>query len=179
MDDPRSHENEQQAETWCALCLAFTQHPLPTSMSKRIFKFKATLSDPDFPDAGAETEYDEEPGKSEDSSSDSGGQQSPLKSSKAEGLTGEAMEEDSASDADDQQTPPSVTAKGQARAAKARGPNSTRQWKEYNLLSHSDNTNAEIMAFVRADLADLNKKAGITSLPPRHYDRKTGNIYGD
>ena len=112
----------------------------------------------------AETEYDEEPGKSGDSSSDSEGQQSQLKSSKAEGLTGEAMEEDSASDADDQQTPPSVTAKGQARAAKARGPNSTRQWKEYNLLSHSDNTNAEIMAFVRADLADLNKKAGIISL---------------
>ena len=35
------------------------------------------------------------------------------------------------------------------------------------------------MAFIRADLADLNKKAGITSLPPRHYDRKRGNIYGD
>ena len=32
------------------------------------------------------------------------------------------------------------------------------------------------MAFIRADLADLNKKAGITSLPPRHYDRKRGNI---
>ena len=29
---------------------------------------------------------------------------------------------------------------------------------------------------MRADLADLNKKAGITSLPPRHYDRKRGNI---
>ena len=99
-------------------------------MSKRIFQ--ATLSDPNAPDASAETEDDEEPGKSGDSSSDSDGQPSPLKSSKADGQTGEATEEDSASDADDQQKPPSVTAKGQARAAKARGPNRSRQWKEYN-----------------------------------------------
>ena len=81
-------------------------------MSKRIFQ--ATLSDPDFPDASVETEDDEEPGKSGDSSTDSDGKPSPLKSSKADGQTGEAMEEDSASDADDQQKPPSVTAKGQA-----------------------------------------------------------------
>ena len=134
---------------------------------------------PDVPDASAETKDDEEPGKSGDSSSDSEGQQNPSKSSKAEEQTGEATEEDSASDADDQQKPLSVKAKGQARAAKARGPNSTRQWKEYNQWSRSDNTDAEIMAFIRADLADLNKKAGITSLPPRHYDRKRGNIYGD
>ena len=45
-------------------------------------------------------------------SGDSEGQQSPLKSSKAEGQTGEATEEDSDSDADDQQKHPSVTAKG-------------------------------------------------------------------
>ena len=81
-------------------------------MSKRIFQ--ATLSDPDVPDAGAETKDDEEPGKSGDSSSDSDGEQSPLKSSKANEQTGEAMEEDSASDAEDQQKPPSVTAKGHA-----------------------------------------------------------------
>ena len=83
-------------------------------MSKRIFQ--ATLSDPDAPDASAETEDDEEPGKSGDSSSNSDGQPSPfkLKSSKADGQTGEATEEDSASYADDQQKPPSVTAKGQA-----------------------------------------------------------------
>ena len=146
-------------------------------MSKRIFQ--ATLSDPDAPDASAETEDDEEPGKSGDSSSDSDGQPSPLKSSKADGQTGEATEEDSASDADDQQKPPSVTAKGQARAAKARGPNRSRQWKEYNRWSRSDNTDAEIMEFIRADLADSNKKAGILSLPPRHYDCKRGNMYGD
>ena len=87
-------------------------------MSKRIFQ--ATLSDSDVPDASAETEDVEEPGKSGDSSSDSEGQQSPLKSLKAEGQTGEATEEDSASDAqaDDQQKPPSLTAKGQTRAAK-------------------------------------------------------------
>ena len=146
-------------------------------MSKRIFQ--ATLSDPDVHDTSAETEDDDEPGKSGDSSSDSEGQQSPLKSSKAEGQTRGATEEDSASDADEQQAPSSKTAKGQARAAKARGANRTRQWKEYNRWSRSDNTDAEIMAFIRADLADLNKIAGITSLPRRHYDRKRGNIYGD
>ena len=37
-----------------------------------------------------------------------------LKSSKADGQTGEAMEDDSASDVDDQQKPPTVTDKGQA-----------------------------------------------------------------
>ena len=40
-------------------------------MLKRIFE--ATLSDPDVPDASAETEDDEEPGKPGDSSSDSEG----------------------------------------------------------------------------------------------------------
>ena len=35
------------------------------------------------------------------------------------------------------------------------------------------------MAFLRVDLADLNKNAGITSLPLHHYDCKRGNIYGD
>ena len=72
-------------------------------MSKHIFQ--ATLSDPDVPDASAETEDDEEPGKSGDSSSNSHGQPSPLKSSKADGQTGEATEEDSASDAEDQHIP--------------------------------------------------------------------------
>ena len=51
-------------------------------MLKRIFE--ATLSDPDVPDASAETEDDEEPGKCGFLSSDSQaeGKQSPLKSSK-------------------------------------------------------------------------------------------------
>ena len=56
--------------------MAFTQHPLPANMSKSIFQ--ATLSDPDVLDASAETEDDEEPGKSGGSSSDSEGQQSPF-----------------------------------------------------------------------------------------------------
>ena len=47
------------------------------------------------------------------------------------------------------------------------------------LVVVSDNTDAKIMEFIRADLADLNKKAGITSLLPRHYDSKRGNIYCD
>ena len=79
----------------------------------------------------------------------------------------------------DQQSPPgpSFKAKGQAQAAKARGPNRTRQWKEYNRWSPSHNTYvAAFMSFIRADL-DLNKKDGITSL--QLYDRKRGNIYGD
>ena len=33
--------------------------------------------------------------------------------------------------------------------------------------------------FISSDLDELNKRAGISSLPPRHYDRKLGNIYGD
>ena len=141
--------------------MAFTTHPLPASISKRIFQ--ATLSDPDVPDGSAETDDDEEPGKSWDSSFDSDGQQSPLKSSKAEGQHGEATEEDSDSYEDDQQTPP----------------NRTRRWKEYNRWLRSDNTDPEIMAFIRAELVQFNKKAGITSLPPRHYDCKIGNIYCD
>ena len=52
----------------------------------------STLSDPDIPDAGAETEDDEEPAKFVDSSSHSEGQQSPLKSSKAEGQAGVATD---------------------------------------------------------------------------------------
>ena len=65
-----------------------------------------------------------------------------------------------------------MKAKGQPRAAKERGPNRPRQWKENNRWSCSYNTDAEIMAFVCADLADLNKKAGMTSLPPRQYNHK-------
>ena len=139
--------------------MEFTLHPLPASMSI----CQTTLPDPDAPDAGAENEDDEEPAKSGDSSSDSEGQQSPLKSSKAAGQPEAATEEDQASDSDDQQTPASVTAEGQARAAKARGPSSTSQWKEYNRWLCQDNTMPKIMAFIRADLADLNKKAGISS----------------
>ena len=35
------------------------------------------------------------------------------------------------------------------------------------------------MAIIRADLAELNKKAGITFIPQRHYDSKRDNIYCD
>ena len=35
------------------------------------------------------------------------------------------------------------------------------------------------MAFARADLADLNKKAGITSLPQHHFDCIRGTMYDD
>ena len=49
-------------------------------------------------------------------------------------VQGTATEKDSASYADDQQKPSS------ARAVKVREPNCTRQWKEYNGWSRSDNT---------------------------------------
>ena len=62
---------------------------------------------------------------------------------------------------------------------KKRAPNQLRQWKEYSRWSRSDNTDEEIMALIRADLSELNTKAGITSLPSRHRDRKKGNMYGD
>ena len=67
----------------------------------------------------------------------------------------------------------------QAPAAKQRGPNCTREWKEYNWWSRSNYSYPEIMPFIRAVLAELNKRAGITSFPMRHNDSKRGNIYGD
>ena len=143
-------------------------------MSKRIFQ--DTLSDPDVPDAGAEIEDDVEPGKSGDSASDSEGQQSPLKSLNAEGQTGEATEEDSASDADDQQTPPDRLAlpKRGDRIAPGNGKNKIGGSVQITLMP-----GGRIMAFIRADLAGLNKKAGITFLPPLHNDCKRGNILCD
>ena len=119
-------------------------------MSKRVFH--SSLSDPAPSAAAEETEDDDDAAP---------------------------HEEDSSLDEDEQ--PPSKTSKGngQAPAAKQRGPNRTREWKEFNRWSRSDNSDAEIMSFIRADLAELNKKAGITSLPPRHYDSKRGDMYGD
>ena len=35
------------------------------------------------------------------------------------------------------------------------------------------------LSFICVDLAELNNRAGITSLPPRHYNSKRGNMYGD
>ena len=90
---------------------------------------------------------------------------------------------DSSPDEHDSEQPPSKTSKGneQAPAAKQKGPNCTGEWKEYNWWSRPDHSDSdpEITSFIRADLAELNKSDGITSLPPRHYDRKRGNIYGD
>ena len=45
----------------------------------------------------------------------------------------------------------------------------SRKWKEYNRWSRAEHTDKEIMAFIRAALAELNKKAEITSLTPRHH----------
>ena len=57
--------------------------------------------------------------------------------------------------------------------------NRPREWKEYNHWARAKHTDMEIIAFLWAALAELNKKAGITSLPPRHQDGKKGDIYGD
>ena len=47
---------------------------------------------------------------------------------------------------------------------------STNQW---------DHTDKETIAFIQAALAELNKKAGIISLPSRHQDGKEGDICSD
>ena len=122
-------------------------------MSKRVFH--SSLSDPAPSAAGAETEDDDDAAPDDHDSSES----SP----------------------DEDEQPPSKTSKGngQAPAAKQRGPNRTREWKEFNRWSRSDNSDAEIISFIRADLAELNEIAGITSLPPLHFDCKRGDIYGD
>ena len=43
--------------------------------------------------------------------------------------------------------------------------NCRREWRKYNRLASADHTFMEMMAFIRADLAESNRKAGITSLP--------------
>ena len=79
----KTHELEKNAKILEKINTIITV----SRMSKRIFQ--ATLCDPDFPGAGAETKDDQEHAKSGDSSSNDDsnpeGQQSPLKSSKAEG----------------------------------------------------------------------------------------------
>ena len=119
-------------------------------MSKRVFD--SSLSEPAPFAGGAETEDDDDAAPDEDDSSP-----------------------------DENEQPPSKTSKGngQAPVAKQRGPNCAREWKEFYRWSRSDNSDAEIMSFIRADLAELNERAGITSLPPRHYDSKRGDIYWD
>ena len=59
--------------------MAFTPHPLPASMSKSISQATLSNPEPNVPDGSAETEDDEEPGKSGDSWSKSDYIQSPLK----------------------------------------------------------------------------------------------------
>ena len=73
-----------------------------------------------------------------------------------------ALDEDDSSP-DEHEQPPTKTLKGigQAPAAKQRGPNRKREWKQYNRWSRSDHSDAEFMSFIRADLAELNKRAGI------------------
>ena len=85
-------------------------------MSKRVFH--SSLSDPAPSAAGAETEDDDDA----------------------------APDEDDCSPDEDEQ-PQSKTSKGsgQVPAAKQRGPNRTREWKEFNLWSCSDKPDAEIM----------------------------------
>ena len=119
-------------------------------MSKRVFD--CPLSDPALSAAGAETKDDDDAAPDEDNSSPNEHEQPPSKTSKGN---------------------------GQAPATKQRGQNRKKEWKEYNWWSRSDHSYAEIMTFICADLAELNKRAGITSLLPRLYDCKRGNIYGN
>ena len=82
-----------------------------------------------------------------------------------------ALDEDDSSP-DEHEQPPVKTLKGigQAPAAKQRGPDRTREWKEYNLWSRSYHSDAEFVSFIRAarsfiraDLAELNERSGINS----------------
>ena len=59
-------------------------------------------------------------------------------------------------------------------AKRIKGPNRPREWKECNRWACVNHIDVQILAFIRADLAELNKKAAITSLQPRHQDSKKG-----
>ena len=83
------------------------------------------------------------------------------------------------SDSEEDEPSASTSSSKPQPAKRMKRPNRPREWKEYNRWSRAQHTDTEIMAFIRAALAELNKKAGITSLPPRHQDRKKGDIYGD
>ena len=93
----------------------------------------------------------------------------------------DAAPDEGDSSPDEHEQPPTKTStgNGQATAAKQSGPNCAQEWKEY---TRSDHYNVEMMSlFAQTWLTkpDLNKRAGITSLPTRQYDRKRGNIYWD
>ena len=78
---------------------------------------------------------------------------------------------------DSQEDEPSAsTSSSKPQPAKQmKHPNHPREWKEYNNWARPKHTDMKIMAFIQiywAAVAVLNKKAGITSLPPRHQDGK-------
>ena len=147
-----AHHDQKLAESVQLVGFVFGSllYTTEAAISKRVFD--CSVSDPAPSASGAETEDDDDAAPDEDDSSP-----------------------------DEHELPPSKTSKGfgQAPAAKQRGPNRTWELKEYNQWLRSDHSDAEIMSFIRANLAELNKAAGITSLPPRHYDCKRGDIYGD
>ena len=98
-------------------------------MSKRVFV--SSLSGPAPSAAGADTEDDDDA----------------------------APDEDSSPDEDEQPLSNTSKGNGQAPAAKQRGSNRTRECQEFNRWSRSDNSDAEIKSFIRADLAELNELA--------------------
>ena len=52
-----------------------------------------------------------------------------------------------------------------------------REWTAVNRWHHSDSTPEEIMGYIRSDLNELNRNAGIQDLPGSHKDRK--DVYGN
>ena len=60
------------------------------------------------------------------------------------------------------------------RTSSTERPNRPLEWNEYNRWAHADHTDKEIMAFILADLAKLNNKAGITCLTTSNQDSKKG-----
>ena len=55
-----------------------------------------------------------------------------------------------------------------------------RTWTEVNRWHHSDSPREDIMGYIRSDLNELNRNAGIQDLPGSHKDRKEmyGNFQG-
>ena len=124
-------------------------------MSKRIFQ--ASLSDSGIPDAGAETADDEEPGKSGDSSSDSGGRQSPLKSSKAEEHF-LCWWPTNTSISDGQGTGSRCQSEGTELHQAIERIQSVVAFRQHSLLTQMP----KFTEFISADLAELNKKTSLS-----------------
>ena len=84
-----------------------------------------------------------------------------------ESVDGDEMDSRSEQEEEEHQPPPK----------KKRAAPEQRQWTEVNRWHHSDSTPEEIIGYIRSDLNELNRNAGIQDLPGSHKDRK--DVYGN